>query len=321
MISRRIARRSLAVVLTAMIALPIGTAGSAGATGATGAAGGVETVGGAQTAGAPRPVAPASGPAEGELVPGVPPGPYQPWQIDTPDQGLAPIVYRPSAAEDAVEPRDAAEGTYDLVEYVPLGDAVGKVACSKRTGPYQWEVERWLRLKADGRQSAADCRAVRAFQLREGIKPSSGFAGPVTWARMQLRGARKNPNAAGRCPVRSYQVACVDLDRQLTWVQRGRKVVFGPVPVRSGRNAHPTRLGWHRIYWKHKNHWSTLYNSPMPYAQFFDKGIAFHAVYGSLYTSVGSWGCVNLQFGDARALWNVLRNGDRVYVWGHRSGK
>ncbi|CAL9300968.1 hypothetical protein SUDANB51_04941 [Streptomyces sp. enrichment culture] len=63
---------------------------------------------------------PAPGPL-GELVPGVAPGPAQPWSVDTPDQALAPVVYAPSAEEDAVEPRRAVPGTYALVEYVPLG--------------------------------------------------------------------------------------------------------------------------------------------------------------------------------------------------------
>ncbi|MGW1561691.1 L,D-transpeptidase family protein [Streptomyces sp. NPDC002144] len=301
-IRRRIACRGLAVVLAAVTVLPVGTPALA-----------------APVLAAPAPPVPAPGP-QVELVPGVPPGPAQSWQIDTPDQVLAPRVYAPSADEDAVEPRDAAPGTYDLVEYVPLADAVQKVACSKRTGPYQRGVERWLKLKVDGKQSAADCRAIRAFQVTYGIKPAIGFAGPVTWATMQLIGAQKNPNAAGKCPVRSYRVACVDLDRQLTWVQKGKQVVYGPVPMRSGRVGHRTRTGWFKIYWKHKNHWSTLYNSPMPYAQFFSGGQAFHAVYGSIYTTVGSWGCVNLRLADARKLWGVLKTGDHVYVWGRRLG-
>ncbi|MGW2641312.1 L,D-transpeptidase family protein [Streptomyces sp. NPDC001348] len=273
----------------------------------------------AATTSSATPAPPASGP-ETQLVPGVPPGPAQPWQIDTPDQMLPPKVYTPSARENAREPRDAAPGTYDLVEYVPLADAVAKVACSKQAGPYQRQVERWLKRKVDGKQSAADCRAIRSFQKKHGIKPAIGFAGPVTWARMTLISARKNPNAAGRCPVRTHRVACVDLTRQLTWVQKGRKVVFGPVPMRSGRKGYATRAGWHTVYWRHKNHWSTLYNQPMPYAQFFDGGQAFHAVYGSIYTTVGSWGCVNLELADARRLWGVLRKGDRVFVWGRRPG-
>ncbi|MER6436923.1 MULTISPECIES: L,D-transpeptidase family protein [unclassified Streptomyces] len=270
----------------------------------------------------PRAPATAAVPLEG-LVPGVASGTGQPWQglMDTPDQMLAPQVYTPSAREDAVEPRDASAGADDLIEYVPASEAADRApSCSGRTGPYQRQVERGLRRKADGKQSGGDCRAIRAFQVRHGIRPSTGFAGPVTWARMRLLSARKNPNAAGRCPVRASRVACVDLARQLTWVQKGTKVLWGPVPMRSGRAGYRTRTGLFTIYWKHKNHWSTLYNSPMPYSQFFSGGQAFHAVYGSIYDPHGSWGCVNLRLADARSLWNVLRKGDRVSVWGRRAG-
>ncbi|MFD8390335.1 L,D-transpeptidase [Streptomyces sp. NPDC059680] len=310
MISRRIASRGVAVLLATATALPAaGTAMAASTAGARAAT--------APAVGAPVPPAPA--PAS-ELVPGVAPAPGQSWQIDTPDQALPPKVYTPTAQEDAVEPKAAAPGTYDLIEYVPLADAIAKATCSKQAGPYQRQVEGWLKLKVDGKQSTADCKAIRAFQLKYKIKPAIGFAGPVTWSTMMLVSAKKNPNAAKKCPVRSYKVACVDLDRQLTWVQKGSKVVFGPVPMRSGRTGHVTRKGWHTIYWRHKNHWSTLYNQPMPYAQFFDGGEAFHAVYGSIYTTVGSYGCVNLTLGDARRLWDVLKKGDHVYVWGKRPG-
>jgi hypothetical protein len=262
--------------------------------------------------------APPSPVPEAVLVPGV--GPYPRGPGDTPDQLLAPDVYAPGVREEAVEPREAAPGTYDLVEYVPLGEAVARVSCSKQAGPYQRQVERWLGLRVDGKQSAADCKAIRAFQVKEKIKPAIGFAGPVTWARMQYLSARKNPNAAKKCPVRTYRVACVDHDRQLTWVQKGTKVVFGPVNMRSGRAQYPTRKGWHTVYWRHKNHVSTLYNQPMPYSQFFSGGQAFHAVYGTIFTTVGSMGCVNLRLADARKLWDVLKKGDRVYVWGKRPG-
>jgi hypothetical protein len=242
--------------------------------------------------------------------------------VDTPDQMLPPKVYTPSAQEDAVEPRDAPAETDALIEYIPLSEALaGKsVTCSKLTGPYQRQVERWLKRKVDGKQSAGDCAAIRAFQTKEGIKPNTGFAGPVTWARMQLLSAKKNPNAAGKCPVRSYRVACVDLTRQLTWVQKGKKVLWGPVPMRSGRAGYRTRTGWFKVYWKHKSHWSTLYNTPMPYSQFFSGGEAFHAIYGSIYDPNGSYGCVNLRLADARSLWNVTKTNDHVYVWGRRAG-
>ncbi|WP_369272880.1 L,D-transpeptidase family protein [Streptomyces sp. R11] len=291
MISGRIASRSIAVLLAGATLLPVGSASA-------------------------DPVPPASGP-EAELVPGVP-DLLQLRPTDTPDQTLPPEVYTPSPEEDAVEPKDAPDETNDLVEYIPPMDALEGVKCSHETGPHQRQVERWLKRRVDGEQSPADCRAIRAFQIKHKIKPAIGFAGPVTWATMQLVSARKNPNAAKKCPVRTYRIACVDLDRQLAWVQKGKKVVFGPVPVRSGRKGYETRVGSHRIYWRHKNHVSSLYNSPMPYSQFFSGGQAFHGVYGNIFTAVGSMGCVNLRLDEAKKLWGVLRNNDQVYVWGHR---
>lgn len=268
----------------------------------------------------PKPPSPAS-PGGAQLVPGVPlPAPH-PWQRDTPDQDLPPRVYTPSAAEDAVEPEDAVGE--QLVEYVPRSEVVRKSAaarCSTSTGPYQRQVERWLKLTVDGKQSAKDCRAIRAFQRKEGIRPDIGFAGPVTWARMRLISAGKKPNAAKKCPTRAYRLACVDLRRQLMWVQKGKKVVLGPVPIRSGRPGYETRVGWHKIYWKHKNHWSSIYETPMPYSQFFNGGQAFHGIYGNIYNRPGSHGCVNLRIADARALWKTLHKGDRVYAWGSRQG-
>ncbi|MET9363255.1 L,D-transpeptidase family protein [Streptomyces sp. NPDC006632] len=277
-----------------------------------------------------RPVTPAppAPPAPGNaapgaseaLVPGVPVG-GEAGPLDTPDQVLPPLVYQPGADEDRAEPAEAPAGTYRLVEYVPLSEVAAKPgSCTAKTGPHQRQVEKWLGLRADGRQSPADCAAIRKFQQAQGISPTIGFAGPVTWSRMQFLSARKNPNAAHKCPVKKTRVACVDLARQLMWVQTGTKVTYGPVPIRSGRASLPTRAGWHKVYWRHKNHWSTIYHQSMPYAQFFDGGQAFHAIYHSVYTTVGSQGCVNLTLADARSLWGALRTGDAVYVWGHREG-
>ncbi|MFH8567061.1 L,D-transpeptidase [Streptomyces sp. NPDC017993] len=192
--------------------------------------------------------------------------------------------------------------------------------CSRSAGPYQQQVERHLRRVADGRQSAGDCKAIRGFQRAHHITPANGFAGRVTAAVVRLLRAQRNPNKAGRCPVRARRVACVDLSRQLMWVQRGRRVVLAPVAIRSGRSALGTRTGTYRVYLRVRNHTSTLYNTPMPFAQFFDRGEALHGVYGDIYESPGSHGCVNLQWMDAERLWDVLKKGDTVYVWGRRTG-
>ena len=203
---------------------------------------------------------------------------------------------------------------------LPGAQAATVPACTSGTGPYQWELEQHLRLPRDGRQSPADCAAIRRFQERTGLRPTDGYAGLATYRMMLVVEARPNPNAAGKCPVRDYKVACVDLDRQLVWVQEGRRVVFGPVPARTGRDGYETRGGWHQVYWKDRDHYSDIYgNAPMPFAQFFSDGQAFHGVLDDLFKG-GSHGCVNLRYADAEQLWGVLQEDDAVYVWGDKPG-
>ncbi|MFF3673268.1 L,D-transpeptidase family protein [Streptomyces sp. NPDC002120] len=193
-------------------------------------------------------------------------------------------------------------------------------ACAAGTGPYQRELEGHLGRPVDGVQSPADCAAVRAFQRANGVDPADGYAGLATYRTMLVVTARPDPNAAGDCPVREHRVTCVDMDRQLLWVQRGSRVVLPPVPIRTGRDYEETRPGWHEVYWRSKDHVSTLYDAPMPYAQFFDGGQALHGTPDSLYGSSGSAGCVNLTEPDAERLWDLLTEGDAVYVWGTKPG-
>ncbi|NLU69369.1 L,D-transpeptidase family protein [Streptomyces sp. HNM0574] len=194
-------------------------------------------------------------------------------------------------------------------------------ACTAPTGPYQRQLERYLQLPVDGRQSTEDCEAVRDFQRQNGIRPADGQATLGTYRISVVLTARKNPNAAGKCPVRSYRVTCVDMDRQVLWVQKGERVLVPPVPIRTGREAEETRRGMHTISWRSRDHHSTLYdNAPMPYAQFFDGGQALHGHPGDLYDGGGSAGCVNLRMPDAKRLWDLLDEGDHVYVWGTKPG-
>ncbi|MFG2971446.1 L,D-transpeptidase family protein [Streptomyces sp. NPDC048331] len=195
-----------------------------------------------------------------------------------------------------------------------------ETACVAGTGPYQRELEHHLGRPVDGVQSSADCYAVRAFQRENGVTPADGYPGVATFRTMLVVSARPNPNAAGDCPVRDHRVTCVDMDRQLLWVQNGKRVVFPPVPIRTGRDFQETRPGLHEVYRRSKDHVSTLYGSPMPHAQFFDGGQAIHGSPGYLYAYGGSAGCVNLTEADAARLWDLLTEGDVVYVWGTKPG-
>lgn len=206
-----------------------------------------------------------------------------------------------------------------------LGAAPAQAAsCTTSTGPYQRQVETFLGRPVDGRQSPTDCQAIRTFQIGHGISPAIGYAGPITWGVMKLiysqRAAGTDPNKAGACPVNRGRIACVDLTRQLSWVQDGSRLVFGPVPVRTGRDGYETRTGLKRIYWRDIDHYSTIYKVPMPYSQFFDGGEAFHSIAGSVWSPPGSHGCVNMRLSDAQKYWSLLRTGDDVYVYGRKPG-
>lgn len=197
-------------------------------------------------------------------------------------------------------------------------------SCTKQAGPYQKRVEKFLGRPVDGRQSPADCKAVRAFQNKHGIRPNIGYAGPATWGVMSLmnkqKAVGKKPDKAGKCPVDKGRIACVDLTLQLSWIQDGSRLVYGPVPVRTGRKGYRTRTGLKKIYWRNIDHVSTLYNVPMPYSQFFDGGQAFHSARLSMWNPPGSHGCVNMTPKDAKKYWSLLRKGDDVYVYGRKPG-
>ncbi|MGW7103495.1 L,D-transpeptidase family protein [Streptomyces sp. NPDC054838] len=197
-------------------------------------------------------------------------------------------------------------------------------SCTATTGPYQRQVEQFLGRPVDGVQSAADCSAIKGFQAVHGITPTAGYAGPLTWQTMSVmlaqRAAGSTPNRDGKCPVGLGRIACVDLTRQLSWVQDGGKLVYGPVPVRTGKAGTETRTGPKKIYYRSIDHWSTLYDVAMPYSQFFDGGIAFHSVEKDMWNPPGSGGCVNMRPADAKAYWNLLRGGDDVYVYGRKPG-
>jgi hypothetical protein len=191
-------------------------------------------------------------------------------------------------------------------------------ACAAPTGRYQQQVEGYLGLSADGKQSPQDCQAIRAYQQSHTIVPADGSAGAVTYTVAYWEWSLDHPAALSGCDAGSDLTACVDLSHQIMWVQSGERTVFGPVPVRSGRVGAATRTGWFRIFRRDLNHISSLYHSPMPFSQFFSNGQAFHGILGDLYQQPGSYGCINMHYDEAQQLWSVLADGSRAHIWGSK---
>ena len=168
--------------------------------------------------------------------------------------------------------------------------------------------------------------AVRGFQGKRGL-PRTGETDGVTWQRLKrmthepgkwelyLLGGQPAGAPDPRCM--DGRVLCIDkTTRTLRWMVDGRTV--SEMSVRFGAVGTPTRDGVFHVYWKSRNHWSTLYDSPMPYAMFFSGGQAVHYSYDFAARGYagGSHGCVNVRDETAIAsLYAQVRDGDKVVVY------
>ena len=168
--------------------------------------------------------------------------------------------------------------------------------------------------------------AVSAFQ-RRGALPVTGTTDAVTWDRLRAGTSRPTqdelhppttlPLAKPDKRCLTGRVLCISKQsRSLAWMVDGE--VRSAMDVRFGSQYTPTRDGAFKVYWKSRDHHSTLYDSPMPYALFFSGGQAVH--YSKDFATQGyagaSHGCVNVR--DKKkvaALFDQVREGDRVIVY------
>ncbi len=173
----------------------------------------------------------------------------------------------------------------------------------------------------DGRQSAADCAAIKKFQQRFGISPANGKAGATTASVARRIAVSRTAAEQARCGAGAGLTACVDLTQQTVWVVRDGAVVFGPTVTRTGMAGFRTPAGTYRIFFRNIREWSDPYEVWMPYWQQFVGGIGFHATTTYLHNgAIGSHGCVNLLAGDARTMWGLINYGTTVRVFGQRPG-
>ncbi|MEU5398749.1 L,D-transpeptidase family protein [Streptomyces sp. NPDC005963] len=168
--------------------------------------------------------------------------------------------------------------------------------------------------------------AVKGFQGKRGL-PAHGATDTVTWQRLlgmtteptrgELDGKAVNKPTTTLDPrCLNGRVMCVSkTTRTLSWVVDG--TVRSTMDVRFGSQYTPTREGSFSVFLKSRDHVSTLYDTPMPYAMFFSGGQAVH--YSSDFAargySGGSHGCVNVRDRQAiAALYAQVRNGDKVVI-------
>ncbi|GGT11511.1 hypothetical protein GCM10010271_12870 [Streptomyces kurssanovii] len=185
----------------------------------------------------------------------------------------------------------------------------------------------WFDDKPTGTYGPVTTTAVKGFQGKRGL-PATGSTDTVTWQRLlgmttkptraELDGKDvKKPQAKLDQRCMTGRVMCISkTTRTLSWMIDGK--VLSTMDVRFGSQYTPTREGVFKVGWKSRDHVSTLYDTPMPYAMFFSGGQAVH--YSSDFAARGyngaSHGCVNVRDkGAIAALFDQVRTGDKVVVY------
>jgi lipoprotein-anchoring transpeptidase ErfK/SrfK len=113
------------------------------------------------------------------------------------------------------------------------------------------------------------------------------------------------------------RILCINKKtRKVVFMVNGKPLAIGD--ARFGAKRTPTRNGSFKVYRKSKNHVSSIYHSPMPYAMFFSGGQAVH--YSSDFKARGyngaSHGCVNMRDKKKIAwIFAHVKIGDKVLVY------
>lgn len=168
--------------------------------------------------------------------------------------------------------------------------------------------------------------SVLAYQRAHGLT-ATGSVDLRTWN--SVRGATKRPTRDELYPPTTNPLAkpdprcmtgrvlCISkTSRTLAWMVGGK--VVSAMDVRFGSQYTPTREGLFQVDFKSRDHVSTIYDTPMPYAMFFSGGQAVHysADFAARGYSGASHGCVNVRDkGKIARLFDQVRTGDKVVVY------
>jgi hypothetical protein len=145
--------------------------------------------------------------------------------------------------------------------------------------------------------------AVKAYQKKNGL-PVTGVAAQQTWAKLLPQTIRGSSRIPAACRTKGWH-ACYDrTNHQLILFRDG--TILNTWLVRGGSSSLPTRTGNFKVKSRDIDHVSSIYDSQMPYSQFFNGGQAFHGSVLMMNPFVGhSHGCVNMYIEDSQQLWKL----------------
>ena len=149
-------------------------------------------------------------------------------------------------------------------------------------------------------------QAVIAFQSWQGLQ-RDGLVGPATTA--ALAAARRPRPRAGGPPrrIEVYRAKGVAL-----LVRAGR--TLRAIHVSTGDAANATPTGTYRIFRKELRSWSVPFKVWLPYASYFNQGIAFHE-WPDVPTFPASHGCVRVPAPEAPGLYRFAAQDTVVKVF------
>jgi hypothetical protein len=160
---------------------------------------------------------------------------------------------------------------------------------------------------ANGTWDARTSHAVLAFQAWEGLARDA-VVGAQTLAALE-NASRPKPARAGSGArhVEVYRTKGVTL-----LVDRGR--VVRTLHSSSGAGTYATPAGSFSVVRKERNSWSVPYQVWLPYASYFNGGIAFHG-YSEVPAHPASHGCIRLPLAEAPFAYAFMTLGTRVTVY------
>jgi len=185
----------------------------------------------------------------------------------------------------------------------PLGAKDPKI---RRVQERLWELGYLPKTAIDGLDGYRTQQAVTAFQAWQGLD-RDGIAGPAT--KRALSGATRPKPRAGRPPKRIE----VYRDRGVALLVKGGRTKRA-VHVSTGAAGTETPAGSFEVFRKELQSWSVPFSTWLPYASYFNQGIAFHE-YADVPPFPASHGCVRVSSPEAKFVYEFAAIGTAVRVF------
>jgi lipoprotein-anchoring transpeptidase ErfK/SrfK len=158
----------------------------------------------------------------------------------------------------------------------------------------------------DGAAGYQTTQAVIAFQSWRGLE-RDGIVGPQTSAALKRASP---PKPKGQGPSRRIEVY---RDKGVALLIAGGEVKRA-IHVSAGAPGTPTPAGTFKVFRKERQSWSVPFQTWLPYASYFNNGIAFHE-YHDVPTYPASHGCVRVPAPEAKGLYEFASVDTAVIVF------